>query len=148
MIEEIATVTSTRKNTISVVTNQRSSCQQCVQTDSCSTSVLSKFFGNKSIELKLQSDIQLEAGDKVCLGIDEKIFLRLTGMVYLLPLVGLLLAALFGQYVSTQLGVSSEILIIIFGLFGFLLCFYSLKYFIAHYMDPRKIHPVILKKLD
>ncbi len=147
MIEEIATVTSTRKNTINVVTNQRSSCQQCVQTDSCSTSVLSKFFGNKSIELELQSDIQLETGDKVCLGIDEKIFLRLTGMVYIVPLVGLLLAALFGQYLSTQMGISGEILIIVFGFFGFLLCFYGLKYVISHYMDPKKINPVILKKI-
>ena len=147
MIEEIATVTSTSKSTINVVTNQRSSCQQCVQTDSCSTSVLSKFFGNKSIELELESDIQLEAGDKVCLGIDEKIFLRLTGMVYLLPLLGLLLAAFLGQYLSAQMGIGSEMLIIVFGFLGFLLCFYSLKYVIAHYMDPRKIHPVILKKV-
>jgi len=57
MIEETALVNSVNGSLINVVTVQSSACHQCNESTTCSTSVLSKFFGNKEIELQLESEL-------------------------------------------------------------------------------------------
>ena len=72
MIEETAVVKSIESEWVDVLTTQSSGCNQCNEADSCSTSVLAKFFGEKEISLRLQSGLLLKPGDRVVLGIEEK----------------------------------------------------------------------------
>lgn len=147
MIEETATVQSADEHWVNVVTTQSSSCHQCNESETCSTSVLSKFFGNKEIKLKLHSTINLKKGDKVTIGIDEKVFVGLTCLIYLAPLVGLLLFAVLGRFVEEQFNIANELPTILFALFGFVGCYYGIKLLISNFFEPNKINPVILKKL-
>lgn len=147
MIEEVAIVKSVKQHWVSVLTTQSSSCHQCNEAASCSTSVLSKFFGAKEIELKMYSEVSLEKGDRVVIGIKEGIFMGLTALIYFTPLCVLFLFALLGQQLSPQLGIESELLTILLALFGFGGCYYLIKYLIQNHLEPQRINPVILKKL-
>lgn len=147
MIEEAATVQRVEDHLIQVVTTQSASCGQCKEEESCSTSVLSKFFGNKTVELQLQSDLSLKVGDKVLLGIEESVFVGLTCLIYFLPLCALLLFALFGQAIENQFNINNEIPTILLAIIGFIGCYYAIKTSIHHYFKPERMNPVILKKL-
>lgn len=147
MIEEIATVQSVKNDWASVLTTQSSSCHQCNEATSCSTSILSKFFGAKEIELKVYSQIRLEKGDQVVIGINENIFLGLTGLIYFLPLCALFLFAALGQYLGAQFNLHNELLSIVLAFIGFGGCYYLIKALIQNYFEPQRINPVILKKV-
>jgi len=147
MIEEAALVKSVDGSLINVVTVQSSACQQCNESTTCSTSVLSKFFGNKEIELQLESDMPLEIGDQVMLGIEEKMLLRLTMLIYLAPLFGLFLFALAGGFMETFLTLKTELLSVAMGVLGLVGGYFFIRVYIEKYLDPKNIKPVILKKL-
>jgi len=147
MIEETARVESVSTQGVQVVTTQSSACNKCNEAASCSTSVLSKFFGDKEIVLSLQSDLALEAGDEVLLGIEEKAFLGLTCLVYFVPICALLLCAVLGQYIGQELNISNEFPAILSAAIGFLSCYYCIKQLIKGFFSPERINPVILKKL-
>ena len=146
MIEEQATVKEIDKNSVIVQTTKQSSCGGCQQKDSCSTSVLDKYFGNKQINMKLSTDLNLSVGDTVTVGLDEAIFLRLTLLIYLLPLCVLILFAVLGQQLSDHYLIGGEALTISFGLVGFIACFYGLKYLIRQRLDPKRFNPILLNK--
>jgi Positive regulator of sigma E activity len=102
MIEEIATVQSVHDDWASVVTTQRPSCHNCHEVNSCGTSVLSKFFGAKQIELNIHSKLPLKQGDQVVVGMKETVFLGLTGLIYFFAFVRVIfictLWTIFGEY--------------------------------------------------
>lgn len=147
MIEEAATVKFIHEKSVKVLTTKSSACNHCNEADSCSTSILAKFFGNKEIELQLFSDIPLKIGDKVLLGIEENVFIRLTFLIYFLPLCGLFIFAVLGQFFVDQWGFNNELPVIACAITGFLSCYLAIKFYIKHYFSPEKINPVILKKL-
>ncbi len=147
MIEETARVQSVKDGVVQIVTTQSSACKQCNEAPSCSTSVLSKFFGDKEIELSLYSDLALKDGDEVLLGIEENAFLGLTVLVYFVPLCALLLSAALGEYIAQQQQISNELLTILCAVTGFFGCYYLIKVLIKNFFHPQKINPVILKKL-
>jgi sigma-E factor negative regulatory protein RseC len=147
MIEETAVVQSVKNHWVKLLTTQSSSCHQCNEADSCSTSILSKFFGNKEIELKLYSNISLKAGDEVLVGIEENIFLGLTFLIYFLPLCVLFIFALLGQFIAQQFNINNELPVVLFAVAGFAGSYLCIKSLVQYYFNPEKIHPVILKKL-
>ena len=147
MIEEIAVVQKVDGQWAKVVTNQRSGCQQCDEAASCSTSLLAKLFGDKSIALRLQTNIPLQAGDEVLIGIKENTFLGLTCLVYLLPLCGLLLFSVLGGYIEQYWQLNNEGPTVVMAVLGFAVSYYGIKKYIRSYLNPEKINPIILKKI-
>ncbi len=147
VIEEIAVVQSVDHSWVSVETTQSSSCQSCKEASSCSTSTLSKFFGSKKIQLKMQSTLPLKEGDEVVIGISEKVFLGLTGLIYFVPLCALFLFAIVGQYLTEQFNLNNELLTIVLALIGFVGCYQFIKKLIESFFEVQKINPVILKKI-
>ena len=147
MIEETALVKSVTGSLINVVTVQSSACHQCNESTTCSTSVLSKFFGNKEVELQLESELTLETGDQVMLGIEEKMLLSLTMLMYFMPLCSLFLFALLGSFIETYFALETEFLSIVMGVSGLVGGYFSIRVLIEKYLDPKNIKPIILKKL-
>lgn len=147
MIEEMASVQSVEDSLVRVVTTQSSACQQCNESASCSTSVLSKFFGNRQIELQLRSDIALTVGDQVLLGIEEKMLVKLTLLIYLMPLLFMFLFALLGGVLEAYFNLDTELLSIILAVTGLVAGYFAISVFIEKKYKPQNIKPVILKKL-
>jgi len=147
MIEESAEVRAVNGNTIDVVTVKSSACNQCDESAHCSTSVLSKFFGNKEIELQLKSDIPLKPGDQVLIGIEERVLIILTTLVYFVPLCGLFVFALLGGFMESYWQLETELLSIILGMAGLIAGYFGIRVLMEKKINSKNIKPVILKKL-
>jgi len=78
---------------------QQTSCSSCSSQKSCGTGVVSKAFGNKSLLWHLETQRRLHVGQVVEIGIPEQSLLQSAMLVYLLPIVAMLLGALFGHLV-------------------------------------------------
>ncbi|ORU92767.1 MAG: hypothetical protein A6F72_05395 [Cycloclasticus sp. symbiont of Poecilosclerida sp. N] len=147
MIEETAIVQAVDERSIKVLTTQRSGCHKCSESSLCSTSILSRFFADKEIELTLFTDLSLKVGDKVLLGIEEKVLMRLTFLIYFIPLCALFVFAILGEFIAQKLNIDTELLTILFAMTGFSCCYFFVKWFIKNYVGVRKIQPTVLKKL-
>ncbi|HDY7788107.1 TPA: SoxR reducing system RseC family protein [Vibrio vulnificus] len=103
MMTALATVTQVTPNDhgfeVALSCEQQTSCSSCSSQKSCGTGVVSKAFGNKSLLWHLDTQRRLHVGQVVEIGIPEQSLLQSAMLVYLLPIVAMLLGALFGHLV-------------------------------------------------
>ncbi|HAS6043332.1 TPA: transcriptional regulator [Vibrio vulnificus] len=103
MMTALATVTQVTPNDhgfeVALSCEQQTSCSSCSSQKSCGTGVVSKVFGNKSLLWHLETQRRLHVGQVVEIGIPEQSLLQSAMLVYLLPIVAMLLGALFGHLV-------------------------------------------------
>ncbi|MCF8779764.1 SoxR reducing system RseC family protein [Vibrio sp. IRLE0018] len=103
MMTALATVTQVTQHEsgyqIALSCEQQTSCSSCSSQKSCGTGVVSKAFGNKNLHWQLKTSRILKVGQVVEIGIPEQSLLQSAMLVYLLPIVAMLLGALFGHLV-------------------------------------------------
>ena len=118
MIEEQARVVAIDNDNITVTSNIKSACSGCQQVDNCGSGQVAKAFPQKKLSLTLTSSLPLKLGDNVMLGLNESALLQSAWQVYLWPLMGLLLASWFGQWLVNNDVFANELLAISLGVFG------------------------------
>lgn len=91
MLEESAVVTRVDDQFVFVKGLQSSACTKCHQQSSCGTSLYAKFLPNR--EMGLCSEIPLQVGDRVIVGIEETHLLKASLLMYLCPLLLMLTVA-------------------------------------------------------
>ncbi len=143
MIEEIAIVSKVHEYQVSVQSTQTSSCSRCAQKQSCATSLLDKFIGKRDI--RVDTDLDLQCGDKVLVAIDEAALLKGSLLLYITPLLALLLGGMVGEFVAE--GLSMEALTVLFAF-----TFFALSLLIIHKIQRSGLmqyfaRPVVLRKL-
>ena len=145
MIEENATVQDINKGVVTLQTIKSSACGRCKESDTCSTSILSKYFANKSIELNLDTDLPVKIGDYVTVGLEEQALVRLTVLIYFIPIIVMFVFAILGTFITDYLNITNELLIIAFALIGLGGSFIGLKKFGSYFFNLDKLNPVVLK---
>tara|TARA_R110000737_G_scaffold298125_1_gene304962 strand:+ start:1328 stop:1804 length:477 start_codon:yes stop_codon:yes gene_type:complete len=118
MIEEQATVVAIEHDNVTVTSLIKSACGGCQQLDNCGSGQVAKAFPQKQLSLTLKSSLALEVGDNVVLGLNESALLQSAWQVYLWPLLGLLFASWFGQWLVNNGTLSHEFFAIVFGIIG------------------------------
>ncbi|WP_206483611.1 SoxR reducing system RseC family protein [Thalassotalea sp. G2M2-11] len=118
MIEEQAVVTHVGKGYVNVECLVKSSCSGCQQLDNCGSGQISKAFPQKKVSHKVVTNVALNQGDSVLIGIPEKLILTAAWQVYIWPLIGLLTAGYFGQWLVEQQILAHELLAVILSLLG------------------------------
>jgi len=93
VIEESATVLSVAGNTAWVETQRRRSCDGCAARHGCGSAALSKVLGNRRTRLQVISQVEVEPGDRVVLGLQEQALIRGSIAVYLIPLLSMIALA-------------------------------------------------------
>lgn len=91
MIETQGIVVRVEDDFAYVQTQRESACGGCGSSEGCGTATLSSVLGGKPIPFKVINGVGAKAGDSVVIGVEEKILLRSSLAVYLLPLAGLAL---------------------------------------------------------
>jgi len=124
MIEELAKVTAINNNNITVESTVKSSCSGCKQVDNCGSGQIAKAFPQKKLSVEITSDLPVELGDTVVIGLSEELLLKSAWQVYIWPLVGLILGAFIGQWLIEGILSSHEIISIILAFSGGYLGFY------------------------
>jgi sigma-E factor negative regulatory protein RseC len=93
IIEEPGVIVSLDGNYASVAPLSHTGCQSCASSGSCGTSLLAPLFGSKKRLLVAENTINARPGDEITIGLNRTALVVASLMVYLLPLVVLILAA-------------------------------------------------------
>ncbi len=118
MIEEQARVVRLDGDLVEILIQKQSACGSCTAKSGCGTSLLANWFPQRRLTLRLNNHINAQAGDMVVLGLDEATLQRSSLLLYALPLAGLLLAAIAGEWAFGFLGLPKELGAVLFGLLG------------------------------
>lgn len=119
MIEENALVTAvTNDNHITVRSEIKSTCSSCQQVDTCGSGQVAKAFPQKHLEFQITCHLPVTVGDKVVLGLSDKMLLSSAWQVYCWPLLGLIFSSFLGQWLLEQQILPHEIFAITFGVLG------------------------------
>lgn len=98
MIEEQAQVTAiTEEGNITVESIVKSTCSGCQQLESCGSGQIAKAFPQKKTTYTVFSELPVKVGDRVIIGLSEKILLSAAWQVYMWPLIGLFIGSFLGQ---------------------------------------------------
>ena len=102
MIETDALVVAVSGKSAWVEASRSSSCGHCDAAGSCGGSLFAKSFGQRPVRLEVRNEIAAVVGDQVVLGLSERVMLRGSLRLYLLPLLGLFGGALLGDYFAVR----------------------------------------------
>ena len=141
MLTESGRVVDVGPSGVWVETIRQSACSGCRSQSGCGQKLLAEVGQGQRFEIKAANPLRLvlQPGDKVELGIEEASFLQASVMVYLLPLLGLIVAAVLADTLG-----ATEPLVISAGVSGLLLVFWVVRWRTARAQQCRFL-PQILK---
>lgn len=104
MIEENAVVIEQIGTQVRLEIIRRTACGICGQTRGCGNATWGKLLGHAQTTLKVENPIDAKVGDYVVVGIEEKVFLNATFLLYVVPLMALFIGAGLAQVFFGQDG--------------------------------------------
>ena len=121
MIEERARVTEAGDGYAWVEIQRQSACGNCHANDGCGTATLAKAWSGRQMRTRAISNLPLQSGDEVIVGLADGVLLRGALLAYILPLALMLTGALLGETAFAGAGEEPVILLGALGLgLGFL----------------------------
>ena len=152
MIEETATVVALDADRIWVETHRQSVCGQCSANKGCGSAALQKVLGNKRTRLAIAAGEDFDTvriGDSVIIGVDESALLWGSLAVYAVPVLAMILAALFGEFMSRQMLLAgSDGLTVLFALAGFAIGVLWLRLFSTKARTDQRYQPILLRRAN
>lgn len=143
MIEEQGRVIALESGAVWVETLRRSTCSGCAAKSGCGQGLMDRLgVRERRGTIRALSDLQLQVGDSVVVGIREDVLLRGAVLVYLLPLLMLFAAALL----ATQLALA-EPYVIGAGLSGFLAAWLIVRKRSRQTASDPGLQPVVLRAM-
>jgi sigma-E factor negative regulatory protein RseC len=140
MLQERAKVVALEEHGAWVETQRKSACGGCAQGGSCGTGALAQWFKPAVTRFHIQAERPLQLGEEVWIGLDERALLRSALLVYLLPLLGLFMAALAWQALG-----GGETGSVLAGLAGLAVGFVAVRGFSRRFAKDARYHPVLLE---
>lgn len=104
MIEEQALVVGVKQDKAMLEIVRRTPCGLCGQTQGCGISVWGRLLGHHNNVFQAVNQLNAQVGDQVVVGVDEKALLASSLAVYGIPLVLMLIGAVFGTWLATDGG--------------------------------------------
>ncbi len=142
MVCGIVRVVATKSAAAWVESDNQSACGGCSMAKGCGTKVISGYFSKDIGPLKMVNDFDGVVGDRIEVGIYNTTILKVSALIYLIPLVGLITGAILGDALG-----GGDITSMAFGAIGFTLGFYFSKSLYSSKHFAASIVPVFLKKL-
>jgi sigma-E factor negative regulatory protein RseC len=106
-----------------VVTRMEPACEGCKARDTCST----LGGGGANVEVRARNTVRAEVGDFVTISIRGSSLLKVSFMVYMVPILALIGGIVLGCLLSRVISVDENLLVGLFGLLGFSGAFIWLK---------------------
>lgn len=118
-IEELAVVAAVEGDFAWVETQRRSTCDGCQVNSGCGTAVLSKVLGTKRNRVRVRNTLNARLGNQVFVALNQNALSRGAQLVYGLPLVVMIIAAVFGAKLGQSMFPAiAEIFSIVFAIAG------------------------------
>lgn len=146
MIEQRAIVRSLKPPFAEVETQRQSSCGSCQARQGCGTATIARFFPRRAHLLLALNEVDAKPGDEVVLCLDDDALRNASLVVYLVPLIGLILGTMAGEWLDGWLALQfGELTALLGGLFGILAGFSWVRYYGQRHRTNPKFQPVILR---
>lgn len=143
MIEEQGRVIALESGAVWVETLRKSTCSGCAAKSGCGQGLMDRLgVRERRGTIRALSDLQLQVGDSVVVGIREDVLLRGAFLVYLLPLLMLFATALL----ATQFALA-EPYVIAAGLGGFVAAWLIVRKRSRDAASDTRLQPVVLRAM-
>lgn len=143
MIEEPGRVVALDRGAVWVETRRKSTCSGCSAKSGCGQGLMDSLgIRERRGLIRAMSDLHLQVGDAVIVGIREDVLLRGAVLVYLLPLIMLMAAAATAAQFSAR-----EPVVILAGLGGFCISWLFVRMRSRHTAGDPKLQAVVLRAM-
>ncbi len=148
MIEETATIVAVEGDDTWIETERQSTCGSCAVNKGCGTATLAKVMGNRRTRVRVMNPIGAGVGERVVVGIEEKALLKGSLAVYMVPLLGMMLGGVFGEFMAPRLQLgSTELLAALGAILGLLLGLFWLRLFARQVRSDQRYQATVLKRV-
>jgi sigma-E factor negative regulatory protein RseC len=144
MIEDRALVVQVGEGVAWVETQRQTTCGACSANKICGTATLATIMGKRRSRVQVLTRLPLAVGDEVIIGISERALVGGSAAVYVVPLLAMFAAAVFGEITFPG---SGEELTILFGSAGLLGGILWLRGFTRDALSDGRFQPIVLKRL-
>ena len=116
MIEQRATVIDITDKTVLVEAERQSTCNKCQVKQGCGTRLLANHVGKRFTTIAVDKTSAVDIGQQINLAIPEQVLLQGAAVMYLIPMIVMILAALlvsafqFGEVAQTLAGISGLVM--------------------------------------
>jgi sigma-E factor negative regulatory protein RseC len=125
-VETLATekgiVTKLESATAWVTTTRTSACETCTAKSACRT-----LGGGKEMEVEAINLVGAKMGDWVVLGFETSALVKISFLVYIVPIISMIIGALIGQKIALSYHYNGSVLSAIMGFLFFFLAFLFIK---------------------
>ncbi len=149
MIEETAVVVKCEGEFAWVETQRKNACGHCSVNKSCGTGTIAKIWGQKpSPRMKAINEAHASEGETVLVGLQEGALVQGSLIIYLMPIVSMILFAIFGKYMAPQWQLAPETTSILFAVIGFVFAGILIKIYSRQISADARYQPIVLKRLS
>ncbi len=134
MISEQGTVEKIHKNAASIKVIKSSACNHCTEKDSCNVS-------ERNMIIEVANILNAKEGDQVEVSVPEGTFIKLSLMVYILPVAALMTGAFLGNFISSKCNTDPSITAAITGAIFLVASFLGIKRFEKKNQTGVKYYP-------
>ncbi|MFL0797020.1 MAG: SoxR reducing system RseC family protein [Cellvibrionaceae bacterium] len=146
MLEENGKIVAIEDDCLWVETIQKTACGTCAAEKGCGTSVLGRYLSKANfirVLLEGRERSCYSVGDTVKIGIPEDVVVKASLFVYLLPLAGLLLGAILGDFIS-----GTDLSVLLGAVTGLMLGGAVVRGHAIYHRNNRRVQPVLLDGLE
>lgn len=111
--------------------------------EGCDSAVLAKVLGKRPVRVRALTQIPLHEGEEVIIGISENTLVKISLIVYLIPLLLMVFGAVLGDALFSG---SGEGIAILSGVWGCVAGFVWLFIFSRRTQASREFQPVVLRR--
>ena len=140
MIIQPAKVIAETDLTYVLETLPKSACPRCAEGKGCGGGILAQAFANKTYQLSINKNKHLELQQLVQIGIKSSLLVRASLLLYLLPLVFMLTAALIAGSLTMQ----QDIYTVTAAILGMVLGVIVAKQLSYYYLEDTITSPVLI----
>lgn len=123
--------------------DNQSACGGCAMSKGCGTKMISGFFSRNMKPLEVLNDFDGDVGDRIEVGMSNAAILKLSALIYLLPLMGMILAALVAA--SLQMG---DFYSLLYAMAGLAVGFFITKSLYSSHKLSTSISLIFQKKIN
>ena len=146
MIEERARVIAVENDKLLLEAQTQSACGGCEARQGCGTSVLSKWVGRRFTRFQATNTVNARVGDEVVVGLAEEAMLKGSILVYLMPLLAMIVAAVLADSLIPFDAAARDVLVLIAAVAGFVLMLVVSRRFLSSRRNRSQLQPVVIRK--
>lgn len=147
MIEERAQVIEIKGDVLLLQAQTQTACGSCSANKGCGTSLLSKVVGRKFTHFQADNSVNANVGDIVVVGISEDALLKGSMFMYVIPIMAMLVFALFADYFLTATAQYRDLMIAATAIAGLGFGSSLSKWYFSRQSSAHLFAPVVLRKI-